>query len=190
VPLAFDTVNQGTIAVGFFNVESDMFLVGDYLLFASDLCGWIAEQAARIEPDYSEDHEVWRVEPQAFGDLHGAMGGWDPGGFLGEVYARYPFPALREEFHQKPQGYRTRAVFEEMVARHGTCTVITLRADSVARTYAFGRFVFAVEWWRAVIDYLWRGGMPRWQDEERPEYVKAMAQAVEGSEHWLYNDRR
>jgi hypothetical protein len=188
MPLAFETRSHGTIAVGFFNVESDMFLVGHYLVFASDLCWWIAGQAAGDRADFAERREVWSVDRSRMGNLHGAMGGWDTRGFLGEVYRLYPFPQEHSQFHQKPRGYQTREVLLGVVARHGCRVEIELRAQREEETFAFGAYVFEKKWWQAVVDYIRRGGMPRWHAEERPGYVLVMAQAVERSEHWLFRD--
>jgi len=38
MPLTFESLSHGTIAFGFFNIESDMLLCDRYFLFADDLC--------------------------------------------------------------------------------------------------------------------------------------------------------
>jgi hypothetical protein len=47
-------------------------------------------------------------------------------------------------------------------------------------------FFFASEFCE-LVDYVWRGGYPRWEDEVRPDYVLAMAQAVQASRHPYFN---
>ena len=39
MPLEFQSISHGKIAFGFFNIETDMILLGHYFLFARDF-GW------------------------------------------------------------------------------------------------------------------------------------------------------
>ena len=39
MPLAFESLNRGTIAFGFFNIDTDLLLLQQYFLFADDFCG-------------------------------------------------------------------------------------------------------------------------------------------------------
>ena len=38
MPLAFDSISHGTIAFGFFNIDSDMLLLDHYFFFATEFC--------------------------------------------------------------------------------------------------------------------------------------------------------
>ena len=38
MPLTFESLSHGTIAFGFFNIESDLLLCDRYFLFADDFC--------------------------------------------------------------------------------------------------------------------------------------------------------
>lgn len=41
MPLAFESLSHGTIAFGFFNIESDMLLCDRYFLFADEFCRYV-----------------------------------------------------------------------------------------------------------------------------------------------------
>jgi hypothetical protein len=38
MPLAFESMSHGTIAFGFFSIDSDMLLLEQYFLFGSEFC--------------------------------------------------------------------------------------------------------------------------------------------------------
>lgn len=40
------------------------------------------------------------------------------------------------------------------------------------------RYFFFADKFCAYIDYVWRGGYPRWKDEIRPAYVSAMRDKI------------
>jgi len=46
MPLAFESISHGTIAFGFFNIDSDMLLLDRYFIFSTLFCGNIDEIAA------------------------------------------------------------------------------------------------------------------------------------------------
>ena len=110
MPLAFDSLSHGTIAFGFFNIESDMLLCDRYFFFAEDFCRNIADMADRGgDQDYQATWPVWLIETaDDIGDLMGAIHGVRYTGFIGELYRRYPFPPQTEKFKQNPEGSRTR----------------------------------------------------------------------------------
>ena len=45
MPLSFESMSHGTIAFGFFNIESDMLLCDRYFFFADDFCVKIGQMA-------------------------------------------------------------------------------------------------------------------------------------------------
>ena len=49
MPLAFESVNRGTIAFGFFNIDTDLLLLQQYFLFAEDFCGLLLHMAEQKE---------------------------------------------------------------------------------------------------------------------------------------------
>ena len=92
MPLSFESLSHGTIAFGFFNIESDMLLCDRYFFFADDFCariGQIAEHAG--DPDYRTIWEIHTIDiPEKIGDLMGAIHGIHFTGFIGELYRRFP----------------------------------------------------------------------------------------------------
>lgn len=49
MPLAFNSLNQGNIAFGFFNIDTDLLLLEHYFLFADDFCAYLSLLAAHSE---------------------------------------------------------------------------------------------------------------------------------------------
>jgi len=41
MPLAFDSSSHGKIAFGFFNIETDMLLLENYFIFATQFCSYM-----------------------------------------------------------------------------------------------------------------------------------------------------
>ena len=98
MPLAFESLSHGSIAFGFFNIESDMLLCDRYFLFADEFCKYvedIAENAGR-----QTYQTTWKVQiiqtADAIGDLMGAIRGIRYTGFIGALYRCFPFPPEAE----------------------------------------------------------------------------------------------
>lgn len=183
MPLAFESLNHGTIAFGFFNIDSDMLLLEQYFIFAEEFCSYISEAAeATGKEDYSVLWDVYRVQDrERIGDLMGAIHGIRFTGFIGEIYEIFPFPDNPLEFKQKPEGKKNRAIVKSIIGRYAdlvripfSITERDLRVDIGG--YSFDRFVF-----HDLIRYVWRGGYPRWREEKRPEYVLKMKEKIEAS---------
>ncbi len=51
MPLGFDTLSHGNIPVGFFNIDTDCFLIDNLFVFASDLCRWLTQWAGGLGPN-------------------------------------------------------------------------------------------------------------------------------------------
>jgi hypothetical protein len=49
MPLSFESLSHGTIAFGFFNIETDMLLLEQYFLFADAFCHHLGEIPEQIE---------------------------------------------------------------------------------------------------------------------------------------------
>ena len=73
MPLAFESLSHGTIAFGFFNIESDMLLMDQYFFFVDDFCSNVEKIAtAPFDQAYEEiwaaagtPHAVFRLTPLA-----------------------------------------------------------------------------------------------------------------------------
>jgi hypothetical protein len=189
MPLAYRSLSHGFVPFGFFNVATDMVLLADHFMFASDLCSWVGRWA-QAPTRFSEERPSWVIaDRRSLGNLHGAMRGDDLSGFIGATYARYPFPPDEAAFKQDPEGYRVQAWAAGLIERFsGPSRPMPVVVDDLDRAIALGPYRFDPPGFSALILYLWRGGMPRWREEMRPHYVLDMMDAVRGSPHWLFGD--
>ena len=183
MPLAFESISHGTIAFGFFNIDSDMLLLDRYFLFSTEFCRYIEEIAAcgPREPKRMPWHVYHIPDPERIGDLMGAIHGVRFVGFIGEVYKRYPFPEREADFKQKPEGTRTREVVEEIIQKYAGPTEALFTMDEAQNEAAIGGYRFSKGQFQALIQYVWQGGYPRWKDEQRPDYVLAMKDRIHAS---------
>lgn len=176
MPLAFASKSHGTIAFGFFNIETDMLLLENLFFFADRFCRAVvtlAEQSELTKPSAWMDG--FRIDNQTMiGNLHGAIQGWNFRGFIGETYRRFPFPSHPEGFKQKPSGEQNRAVIQELIEKFAKDRTIQLSWDKPSSTVSIEEFIFDEAIFGALIAYVDRGGYPRWQDEIRPPYVNTM----------------
>ena len=117
MPLAFDSISHGSIAFGFFNIESDMLLLDRYFLFADAFCKYtedVAENAGG--QNYQTTWQVWIIHTaEAIGDLMGAIHGLRLTGFIGELYRGFPFPPRAQDFKQNRQGFTTQRQIAEII---------------------------------------------------------------------------
>jgi len=190
VPLAFNSLSHGTIPFGFFNVATDLVLLRDHFVFASDLCDWIGEWAS-AHGDIDETRPVWVIRQQRdIGHLHGAINGVDHSGLIGEFYRRYPFPESPEDFAQDPEGHRMRPEAEDiLVGIAGLPLPIPIAISALTRKIRIGPYEFDAEGFAALVLYLWRGGMPRWRADVHPEYVDRMMGHLRSAESPAFKGR-
>ena len=190
MPLAFDSLSHGSIAFGFINIDSDMLLLDRYFFFSTDFCEHIS---SIIESDEEGSIKTsWQVyhidNPEDIGDLMGAIHGIHYQGFIGELYRRFPFPERPEDFKQKPEGVKTRALVEDMIAKYAEYIEIPFIADKEAQAVEIGAYRFSRPSFHELIKYVWRGGYPRWKDEVKPDYVLAMKREIEQKKIGLFED--
>ena len=183
MPLAFDSISHGTIAFGFFNIDSDMLLLDRYFFFATEFCSNIKEMAEYQGPGpYETSWDAYEIpDPGEIGDLMGAIHGIHHSGFIGDVYLRFPFPERPEDFKQRPEGYRTRDDVEEIIKKYAGWVKIPFRIADEREEVSIGLYRFTKSSFQKLIRYVWQGGYPRWKDEVRPDYVVAMKAAIEFS---------
>ncbi len=192
MPLTFMTESHGEIPIGFFNIDTDMILIRNYFVFASDFCRWV-EECSKL-PGSDDDPDVYETKVQMYiindlndiGHLMGAISGVVFTGFIGEVYKKFPFPQKQEDFKQKPDGFKNRKIVEDLINNFGVIQEIKITISKKQRTIAIGEYVFYKEQFHDVIGYIWRGGMPKWKDEIRPDYVNQMMKTIMNSQHWLF----
>jgi hypothetical protein len=188
MPLAFHSLSHGSIAFGFFNIDSDMLLLDRYFFFATEFCLRISDMAESKEKGALET--AWEVyfipDREDIGDLMGAIHGLHYTGFIGELYCRFPFPERPEEFRQKPEGYETQAIVKAMIKKYAEGIRIPVIVEQEAAEIRIGDYRFTKTSFHELIHYVWRGGMPRWKDEVRPDYVTAMRQRIEKNRRGVF----
>jgi len=187
MPLAFESLNRGTVAFGFFNIDTDLLLLQQYFLFADDFCAHLIRTAEdkRQEP-FETACQVYSIDdPRKIGDLMAAIHGIRHTGFIGEVYKRFPFPKREAEFKQKPEGFQNRAWMISLLETWAVRKTIPVRVDQEHETVSISEYLFTKEVFHQLIEYVWVGGYPRWKDEIRPAYVMEMKGTLEKSSGWL-----
>jgi hypothetical protein len=187
MPLAFPSLNHGTIAFGFFNIDTDLLLLEHYFLFAGDFCAHIVQMARQPgQGTFETSWEVYSIDRRHdIGDLMAAIHGVRFVGFIGEVYRHFPFPQREEDFRQKPEGYMNRETLEKMISKYATRNEILIRGDPENVTVAVAEYLFTKGVFHQLIEYVWLGGYPRWRDGVRPDDVLEMKKALEGASGWL-----
>ncbi len=188
MPLAFESLSHGTIAFGFFNIDSDMLLLEEHFLFGSEFCHHISEMAENVDADqFKSSWPVYTIEDRKqIGDLMGAIYGIHFAGFIGELYRRYPFPADPADFKQKPEGYRNQEVVRDMVSAYARQVLLPVGANHRTLEVDIGAYKFSQTTFQELIKYVWQGGYPRWRDGIRPDYVMDMKTKVESNRRGLF----
>ena len=187
MPLEFESISHGRIAFGFFNIETDMVLLNHYFLFAKDVCHYIIQATENDNEVYKASWEGYRIEERDIGNLMGAIYGVDFRGFIGEVYKLFPFPREREEFKQKPEGFKNRPTIEELVRKCAKKINIPFTINLKDDRIGIGEYFFSKKPFHKLIQYVWVGGFPRWKDEIRPDYVLRIKAVIEKSKNPLFN---
>ena len=175
MPLSFQSLSHGTIAFGFFHIESDMLLLDHLFFFAEDFCARVVDLATKEPGDAAG--APWKIfdiqHSRDIGDLMGAIHGVRHTGFIGDLYRRIPFPERPEDFRQNPEGALSRERVTELISPYARSTEVEFFRD-LDGVVQIGEYRFDEASFRALIDYVWRGGYPRWKDDRRPAYVTAM----------------
>ena len=90
MPVGFHSLSHGVLPFGFFNIASDLLILNDHFAFASEVCGWFSSWATQVgtEAEFSEEVPMWVIDdPDAIGDLGGAIRGSDHRGLIGRSYS-------------------------------------------------------------------------------------------------------
>ena len=180
MPLAFNSLSHGSVAFGFFNIDSDMLLCDRYFLFATDFCSYVGSLAEIAgEESYQALWQVYFIKsPEDIGDLMGAIHGNHLSGFIGELYRSFPFPKEPEDFKQKPEGFQTQFQVSEIIANYAQPQEISFKVSRNGKEIELGVYRFNRIGFQQLILYVWRGGYPRWKDEIRPGYVMEMSDKI------------
>jgi hypothetical protein len=186
MPLAFQSLSHGEIAFGFFNIETDMILLDRYFFFAADFCAHVMALAGSGTGPIDSSLTAYILKQGDIGNLGGAIHGVEFTGFIGDVYRVFPFPKEPPAFKQNPEGYRTRAIIEEMVAKYAAPSRISVEGEVSGASIAIGEYVFSRRGFHELLRYVWMGGYPRWKGGVRPQYVLEMKTAAEAATHPLF----
>jgi hypothetical protein len=190
MPLAFESLSHGTIAFGFFNIESNMLMCDRYFFFADCFCDNLKKIAEWDEDRfYRSQWPVWFLESAAdIGDLMGAIHGVRFSGFLGELYRRFPFPQNPADFKQSPRGHETQSQVSEIIAAYGRIVEIDIAISPGGSEVVIGRYQFSRMQFQKILEYIWRGGYPRWKNETRPAYLMALKETIMKNPRGIYKD--
>ena len=185
-------MSHGTIAFGFFNIESDMLLLEQYFLFGSEFCRYISEMAENADAEqFKSDWPVYTIEDRSqIGDLMGAIHGIRFTGFIGELYRRYPFPAEPADFKQNPSSYQSQDVVRDMISAYAVQALLPVAANHRTLEVDIGAYKFSRATFQELITYVWQGGYPRWRDDRRPDYVMDMKTRVKSNRRGLFEKIR
>jgi hypothetical protein len=192
MPLAFESLSHGTVAFGFFNIDSDMLLLDRHFFFSTEFCGSVG--------DLSENKKALRLDgytiddPASIGNLMGAIHGVEYTGFIGALYKIHPFPEKPEDFRQKPEGTETQEAVRSLITEYARPLSITISVTAGGGEFAeagggeidIGGYRFSRSSFRELILYVWRGGYPRWREDTPPRYVEEMKTKIEVSDHRLF----
>ena len=189
MPLGFQSLSHGSVAFGFFNIETDLLLLEHYFFFAGEFCQYISIMADDKRKGTLK--YFWRVyafpNREEIGDLMGAIHGIRYTGFIGEVYRKFPFPLQEELFKQHTDGWKNREPVAKMLSKYASLTEIPIIVDQEEGEVRIGIFLFSEYVFQELIRYVWLGGYPRWKDGVPPDYVKAMKAGMEKSEQRLFS---
>jgi len=188
MPLAFQSLNQGIVTFGFFNIDVDMLLLNRHFMFADAFCGLVG-MLARQEgtEDFRTSFDAFVIEkPEEIGDLMGAIQGVRHEGFIGAVYRRFPFPQRPEEFKQRPEGERNREIVQRLMGDFGVETELPVIFTCEVLQVAMGDYRFDRSGFVALVKYVCDGGMPGWKNDNPPPYVEAMIDAIRRSRNPLF----
>jgi len=190
MPLAFESLTHGTIAFGFFNIESDMLMCDRYFFFADYFCENLKKIADWDENRFNRTQwPVWFIESAAdIGDLMGAIHGVRFSGFLGELYRRFPFPQNPADFKQNSHGYETQSQVCEIIAPYGRILEIDVAISPGGSEIKMGHYEFSRDQFQELVKYVWYGGYPRWKNETRPAYVTTLKEKIMKSPKGIFKD--
>jgi hypothetical protein len=121
------------------------------------------------------------------GDLMGAIHGVRFSGFIGDVYKHYPFPDREEDFRQHPDGVSTQKEMSALIEKYSEARSVRVVVSEDGSEIAIGAYHFSRSEFHRLLDYVWLGGYPRWRDDVRPDYVRAMHDRLLSTTHPLFS---
>jgi len=187
MPLAFNSISHGRVAFGFFNIESDMLLLEHYFFFSTTFCAHMSQVAENAQDSIPDTFPGTIIDqPDNIGDLMGAIHGTRHTGFIGTLYRHFPFPQNPEAFKQNPEGTASRKLVERVITDYGKRVEISFQQDRDATEISLAEFRFSQSSFHQLLDYVWKGGLPRWTNGQPPNYVSQMKDAISKSQEPLF----
>lgn len=176
MPLAFPSNSHGTIAFGFFNIETDLLLLEQIFFFADSFCEAVITLSENKDTNYVESRiEGFKISDRSqIGNLHGAIQGEDHSGFIGATYKKFPFPLLSNGFKQKTYGSINHDYIKELILKFGEKKGISIIWYKQAGIISIDEYIFTEKAFMMLVAYVDRGGYPKWQNDIRPLYVQQM----------------
>lgn len=171
MPLLFNSLNQGVVSFGFYNIETDGLLLGQHFFFCTDFC--TAAKALFGKPlaetaNTTLSGHVFH-DPQRVGDLKGAIEGSHHSGFLGELYRMWPFPAAPKAFRQKLHCFENRLKTSYLLERMADSVEIQVAREAHFRRVTVGPYHFSHDGFARLLQYIVWGGYPTWEDHEESQ---------------------
>ena len=184
MPISFSSKSHGNIPIGFFNIETDMLLMGHYFFFSTDFCEWVIEWAGT--DDLNDDEKiVYAIQQrEKIGNLAGAIHGYEFTGFFGEVYKLFPFPESPAGFKQKPHGTQNRLAVEQTIHPFAIQLKVPVVFHRKNLCIDFGDYTFSAVVFQEIIKYIEAGGMPGWLNGKPPDYVTRMMAKLATTHHY------
>ena len=78
-------------------------------------------------------------------------------------------------------GKVNRAVVENLINQWGQQVKILVEVEAQSQSVKIAELLFSKAAFHELVAYVWRGGMPGWQDKLRPDYVRKMKDAINTS---------
>jgi len=120
------------------------------------------QAAKKNHPPCQTSGEVYLIEHGSdIGNLMGAIYGIDFRGFIGEVYKLFPFPRDREDFKQKPEGFKNRTLIKALIQHFAKRIQIPFVVDQKNDKIGIGEYLFNRASFQELVKYVWSGGLPR-----------------------------
>ena len=85
-------------------------------------------------------------------------------------------------------GNAHRAAIEDLISQWGRPITISVKVEAGAKRVRIAEILFSKATFLDLVAYVWRGGMPGWENAIRPDYVVAMKNAINTSEFQLFSN--
>jgi hypothetical protein len=81
-------------------------------------------------------------------------------------------------FFNKADGWKTRDILLGIISHYAVRRDIEMAVSPAASHIEIGDYRFSRAGFHELLNYIWRGGYPRWENGVRPDYVLYMAETA------------